>query len=87
MIRDGCAPLFMACKRGQVEIVEYLITVCGADVEQRGLYEVPDDRSTHCVTPLWCAAVSGKLPVIKCLINHGADANAVSDSGKSQTRS
>lgn len=43
-VKIGCAPLFIACKRGQLEIVEYLVTVCSADIEQRGLYEVPDDR-------------------------------------------
>lgn len=86
-MKDGCAPLFIACKRGHVEIVEYLITVCHADIEQRGMYEVPDDRSVHCVTPLWCAAVSGKLRVMKCLISHGADVNAVSDSGSTPVRS
>ncbi|XP_014486869.1 PREDICTED: protein fem-1 homolog A [Dinoponera quadriceps] len=85
--KDGCAPLFIACKRGNVEIVDYLITVCGANVEQRGKYEVPDERSVHCVTPLWCAAVSGKLPVMKCLISHGAEINAVSDSGSTPVRS
>lgn len=85
--KDGCAPLFIACKRGHVEMVEYLITVCNADIEQRGMYEVLDDRSVHCVTPLWCAAVSGKLPVIKCLISHGAQVNAVSDSGSTPVRS
>lgn len=61
--RDGCAPLFVACKRGNVEIVEYLIHVCDAELEQRGVYEVPDDRSVHTVTPLWCAAVAGRLEV------------------------
>lgn len=86
-IKDDCAPLFIACKRGHVEIVEYLITVCNADIEQRGLFEVPDDRSVHCVTPLWCAAVAGKLPVIKCLISHGAKVNAVSDTGSTPVRS
>ncbi|XP_033209315.1 protein fem-1 homolog C [Belonocnema kinseyi] len=86
-MKDGYAPLFIACKRGHVEIVEYLISVCDADVEQRGMYEVPDDRSVHCVTPLWCAAVSGKLPIIKCLISHGAEVNAVSDSGSTPVRS
>lgn len=85
--KDGCAPLFIACKRGHVEIVDYLITVCHADIEQRGIYEVPDDRSVHCVTPLWCAAVSGKLPVLKSLIQHGAEVNAVSDSGSTPVRS
>ncbi|XP_072766909.1 protein fem-1 homolog A-like isoform X2 [Anoplolepis gracilipes] len=85
--KEGCAPLFIACKRGHVEIVEYLIKKCDADIEQRGCYEVPDDRSVHYVTPLWCAAVSGNLEVIKCLIAHGADVNAVSDSGSTPVRS
>jgi len=82
MMKDSCSPLFVSCKRGHMDTVDYLISVCGADVEQRGVYEVSDDRSTHCVTPLWCAAVSGRLPVVKCLVKHGADINAVSDSGK-----
>lgn len=86
-LKDGCAPLFIACKRGHLEIVEYLINTCDANFEQRGLYEVPDDRSVHNVTPLWCAAVSGKLPVIICLVEHGADVNAVSDTGSTPVRS
>lgn len=86
-VKDGCAPLFVACKRGNVEIVEYLINVCNVDLEQRGLYEVPDDHSVHCVTPLWCAAVSGKLAVTKCLLQHGADVNSISDSGSTPVRS
>ncbi|KAF5296678.1 hypothetical protein FQR65_LT10219 [Abscondita terminalis] len=86
-IKGGCAPLFIACKRGQTEIVEYLITICNADIEQRGLYEVPDERSVHHVTPLWCAAVSGKLPVVECLLYHGANINSVSDTGSTPVRS
>ena len=43
-IREGCSPLFIACKKGNVEIVEYLVSACDADLEQRGLYEVQDDR-------------------------------------------
>lgn len=83
----GCTPLFVVCRRGQAEIVEYLISYCNANIEQRGLYEVADDRSTHMVTPLWCAAVSGKLKVVELLLNQGANINAVSDTGSTPVRS
>ena len=42
---------------------------------------------SHSVTPLWCAAVSGRVAVVKALIAHGADVNAVSDSGSTPIRS
>ncbi|XP_054726310.1 protein fem-1 homolog A [Anastrepha obliqua] len=86
-MRNGCAPLFIACKRGCVPIAEYLVTVCEADIEQRGLYEVPEDRTFHYVTPLWCAVVSGKLPMVKYLVRIGCDINATSDSGSTPVRS
>lgn len=81
------APLFISCKRGNVEIVDYLIVKCGADIEQKGFYEVSDDRSVHYVTPLWCAAVSGRLEVVKCLVRHNADVNNISDTGSTPVRS
>jgi len=86
-IKEGCSPLFLACKKGNVEIVEYLISVCQADVEQRGQYEVQDDRSVHTVTPLWCAAVAGKYRVVDVLVRYGADVNSVSDTGSTPVRS
>lgn len=86
-MRDNCAPLFVAAKRGNVPIVEYLVVVCGANVEQRGLFEVSEDASVHCVTPLWCAAVSGQLPVVKTLLSHRSAINAASDTGSTPVRS
>jgi len=80
-IREGCSPLFIACKKGNVEIVEYLVSACDADLEQRGLYEVQDDRSVHNVTPLWCASVAGKYRVVDVLVRYGADVNSMSDTG------
>ena len=84
---DGCAPLFVACKKGNLEIVEYLIETCGADIEQKGTYEVVDDKTSHRVSPIWCAAVSGRLNIVKCLVKHGADVNSVSDTGSTPVRS
>jgi len=86
-VKDGCSPLFLACKKGNVEIVDYLLNVCGADVEQKGEYEVQDDRSVHRVSPLWCAAVAGKVKVVECLVKYGADVNSVSDTGSTPVRS
>lgn len=84
-LREGCAPLFVVCKRGNLEIAEFLINICGADIEQRGLFE--NGENVHHVTPLWCAAVSGKLPVVKYLVRVGANINAPSDSGSTPVRS
>jgi len=86
-IREGCSPLFIACKKGNVEIVEYLVSACEADLEQRGLYEVQDDRSVHNVTPLWCASVAGKYRVVDVLVRYGADVNSMSDTGSTPVRS
>lgn len=72
---------------GNVQIAEYLIRVCDADVEQKGLFEVEEDNTVHWVTPLWCAAVSGNLTILKCLIRLGSSLNALSDTGSTPVRS
>ncbi|XP_023322386.1 protein fem-1 homolog C isoform X2 [Eurytemora carolleeae] len=84
---DGCAPLFLACKNGSAEVVEYLLTRCSAPVEQKGLFEVRDEGVNHSVTPLWCAAVSGRSSVVRILLKYGADVNALSDTGSTPVRS
>ena len=72
--KSGCPPLFVACENGmRVEAIEYLIKFCKADIEQRGFYY------KYNVTPLWVAAARGKLAIVKCLIELGADINSLSD--------
>ena len=86
---NGCAPLFLACRNGSAEVVEYLVTRCGAPIEQKGQFEVrrrtlltmimvtcdlvttvqvEEEGVRHSVTPLWCAAVSGRLGVVRVLL-------------------
>jgi len=84
---DGCSPLFIAAQLGRISFVNFLLDECCADIEQRGTYEVAEDRSRHQVTPLWCAAVADKLEVVRTLIRHGAEVNALSDTQSTPVRS
>jgi len=84
---DGCSPLFIAAHLGRISFVNFLLDECCADIEQRGTYEVVEDRSRHQVTPLWCAAVADKLEVVRTLVRHGSEVNAVSDTQSTPVRS
>ncbi|XP_023335269.1 protein fem-1 homolog A [Eurytemora carolleeae] len=92
-VKEGCSPLFIACKKGNVEIVEYLISVCQADVEQRGQYEVLDDRSVKQLLPscaLRPARLIGCNPIqeqFDVFSRYGADVNSMSDTGSTPVRS
>lgn len=77
----------MACARGNLELAQYLLHVCGADLEQRGEYRAASDPALHRVTPLWAAAVAGRMDVLVALADAGADVNAGSDSGSTPLRS
>lgn len=83
---DGC-PLFYAAKLGNVHAVAYLVTNCDADMEEKNIFEVHEERTFHYATPLWVAAVTNHLPVVKLLTRLGANINAVSDSGSTPVRS
>lgn len=85
--REGGCPLFIAAKTGNVQAVEYLVTICNADLEQRNVFEVHEEKTFHYSTPLWVAAVANHLPVVKLLVRLGANMNAISDSGSTAVRS
>jgi len=86
--KDGSSVLFVACKKGNLDVVKFLIEVCNADPEQIGIYEVVDEQTVHRVTPLWAAAVSGHLNVVEYLVLKAkVDINSCSDSGSTVVRS
>ncbi|XP_055634097.1 protein fem-1 homolog C-like [Toxorhynchites rutilus septentrionalis] len=90
----GCSSLFIACREGNLEIVDYLLRVCDADIEQRGILtyppdeedELPEMNTINNVTLLWCACVSGHLLLATYLVMEGCDANAPSDTGSTPVR-
>lgn len=66
---------------------EYLVTTCNADMEQKNLFEVEEEKTLHYATPLWASAVANHLNVVKLLVRLGANINSLSDSGSSPVRS
>ena len=72
-------PLFEAVVRGNVEMVSFLVEECNADSEERAEYIV--FFMEELVTPLLWAAIINQLEVVRCLIDLGADINAVSPCG------
>lgn len=84
---EGCSPLFLACKLNHLNIVKYLLDTCDADIEQKGLYEATEAHHVHSVSPIWVAAVSGNLDIVKLLIENGANINSLSDTGSTPLRS
>jgi hypothetical protein len=48
------------------DLVEYLITKCGADVNKRGIYrQVEPTKLNIIVPPLWCAAETGQIDIAR----------------------
>lgn len=63
------------------DVVKFFLKDCCADTEQRCDYRDLEYRIfVHLVklTPLCCAAVAGNIEVVKTLVQHGADVNALS---------
>lgn len=86
-LNEGCSPLFLACKFNNSSAVKFLLDSCGADIEQRGRYETSEDHHIHSVSPLWVAAVSGNIDIVRLLIDNGANIDSLSDTGSTPLRS
>ena len=73
--------LFIAIKQGNLKIVKYLVSDCKFNVECKSMITYNAHQTKYLVSPLWCAAVSGKLEVVKFLVEFGANVNSESDTG------
>ncbi|XP_055634096.1 protein fem-1 homolog C-like [Toxorhynchites rutilus septentrionalis] len=91
---EGCSSLFIACREGNIDMVEFLIMECDANIEQRGTitYHMDEtdgkleDYTVHNVTLLCCASESGNLQIVQYLVRLGCDVNASSDTGSTPLR-
>ncbi|XP_069690774.1 uncharacterized protein [Periplaneta americana] len=85
---SGQTPLHLAAKQGYLDIVDYLLTYkvedndannSGCTARNVSAQQTVDidicDKLSH--TSLHKAAYYGHLPVVKCLLQHGANVNAV----------
>ena len=85
-INDNTA-LCAAVSLKRTDLVECLITKCGADVNERGIYRQVEPTTLNLIVPpLWCAAVTEQIDIATILISHGADVNGWSDTQSTPVR-
>jgi len=82
---NGATPLVIACRYGNYDIVEYLLTKCHANVEQVGSVSF-DGEPIEDAPPLWCAAAAGHLDIVKLLVRQGADVNKTTKTNSTPLR-
>lgn len=82
---NGATPLVMAARNGHLDVSEYLIEWCNADIEQVGSVTF-DGEAIEGAPPLWCAAAAGYLNVVKSLIKHGASVNSTTKTNSTPLR-
>lgn len=77
----GSTPLYIAAQKGNTEVVEYLIRR-KSNVEAKFKVKISSFNSTRtiltlitqgCYTPLYIACQNGWLPIVKLLLNAGAN--------------
>lgn len=76
----GVSVLWIPCQRGLIKIVELLLQR-GADPEIAPSGPEAEERSISGWTPLYAAIKSRQYPVVKLLLNSGANPNAVTSLG------
>jgi ankyrin repeat protein len=76
----GVSVLWIPCQRGLIRIVELLLER-GADPEIAPSGSEAEERSISGWTPLYAAIKSRQYPVVKLLLNKGANPNAITSLG------
>ncbi|XP_076837423.1 protein fem-1 homolog A [Brachyhypopomus gauderio] len=71
---QGGTPLLVASRYGHLEVVDYLLEHCKANVELGGSVNF-DGETIEGAPPLWAASAAGHLAVVKSLLKHGASVN------------
>lgn len=71
---EGGAALHIACNQGHIEVARALL-VAGANPN------APANRAGGSATPIFNVVRSGKLPLVKLLLEHGADVNFANANG------
>jgi ankyrin repeat protein len=74
---EGWTALHAACEKGQVSAVETLIEV----VDPSDLRTLINARSTESIVALYLAAQHGYTDIVRCLVDAGAEVDAVEDDG------
>ena len=85
--KDGShfvTPLIIAAHNGNLNSVRSLLRY-GADIEARGTLTIDDEVIEGCA-PLWAAAASGRLDVVKLLIERNADVDSRTLTGSTPLR-
>ncbi|KAJ8409424.1 hypothetical protein AAFF_G00228250 [Aldrovandia affinis] len=71
---QGGTPLLIAARHGHLEVVDYLLERCKANVELGGCVNF-DGETIEGAPPLWAASAAGHLQVVRTLLKHGAAVN------------
>ncbi|XP_065560457.1 protein fem-1 homolog C-like isoform X2 [Artemia franciscana] len=82
---NGATPLLAACRNGHLEVVQYLLERCNANVELRGSVSF-DGENIEDAPPLWVAAAAGHLELVRYLLKKGAGVNAVTRTNSTPLR-